>query len=123
MASRSNSGVHRALGAVGVIACLLGLLTLLVFPLLRAHHFTARLRAPQALSQIQRHIFVAQPKAGPDQRIADFSFFSAPVVQVETVFRVRPGARYELASPVYLPRLLMRLKLGRAGNSGPDPLL
>ena len=123
MAPRFSSRVRRALGAVGVTSCFLGLLTLLVFPLLQPHHFTTRLRATQALSQIQRHIFVGHPKTGPDQRISNFAFVSALVLQVETAIRIRPRAGYELATRVFLPRLLLRLKLGSAGNSGPDPLL
>lgn len=123
MVPRSNSGVRRAIGAVALTACLLSLLTLLLAPLLRAHHFTARFRAPQEFSQIQRHIFMAQTKAGLAQGLANWTAVSAPFAAVVSASRIKPLPGFELAGRIPLPRLLLRLKLGSSRASSPDPLL
>jgi hypothetical protein len=121
--TRSNSAASRITTDVAVAACFLGLLTLLIFPMIRAHHFTERLRAPLVVSQIQRHNFAAQTKAGPAKDIAGCAAFSALLADLETASGIKPLAGVELAYRIPLPRLLLRLKLGSARSSAQDPLV
>jgi hypothetical protein len=110
--------------SVAMAAGLLSLvLLLLIFPLQRTRHFTTRLRTPQTVSQIERHMFVAQPKAvhlqGLENYAAIFTLFAAVV----SANQIKPLPGFELAARIPLPRLLLRLKLGSSRASSADPLV
>jgi len=106
-----------------MVAGLLSLLLLLIFPLLRARHFTTRLRTPQTVSQIERHIFVAQPKAVHAQGLANYAAIFTMFAAVVTTSQIKPLPGFQLAARVPLARLLLRLKLGPSRASSPDPLV
>jgi hypothetical protein len=120
--ARANTS-HDAFSTVAMGAGLLSLLVLLVFPLQKTHHFTARLRTPQTLSQVERHIFVAQPKAGPAQGIANCAALFTLLTAVIIVAGIKPFAGFEWAARVPLRYFLLRLKLGSSRSSSTDPLL
>jgi hypothetical protein len=104
-------------------AGLLSLLLLLIFPLLRARHFTTRLRTPQTVSQIERHMFVAQSKAVHAQGLANSAAFFMLFAAVVSASQIKPLPGFELAARIPLPRFLLRLKLGSSRASSPDPLV
>jgi hypothetical protein len=122
MGTRVHSGQRRYGRGIAVAVSLLGLIVLQLFPL-HLHHFAQRIRPSQELSQIQRHIFVAQPEAGPAQRIADNAGVSVLSLSIETVRAARLMPGFEVISGVPVTRLLLRLKLGSSRSSSPDPLV
>jgi len=123
MFTRWQTSGPAALRNVAVAASILALATLLTFPILRAHHFTARFRTSQALSQIQRHIFVAQPKAGPVVLPASLLAISRLLASTEAPCQTKPMESLPLGEYVPLTRLLLRLRLGSSHKSLSDPLL
>lgn len=124
MPSNWHSGTQRPLRSVALAASLLALVMLLAFPMLRARHFTARFRAPQTLSQFQRHIFVGQPENGPAELTAICPFpYTLLVNNVAESGPIKPMAGFRVVDRVPLPRLLLRLKLGSSRKSAPDPFL
>jgi predicted lipid-binding transport protein (Tim44 family) len=120
--------MRRLSRSIGVVASLLGLVLMLASPMLRAHHFTDFFREAQPASQVQRHIFLAQPQAGPAQQVtahtrALLNTISAAVETAGLANRVKPLTGFELESRITVPRLLLRLKIKSSGNSEQDPLL
>jgi hypothetical protein len=125
--NRHNNGhgriaQHGPINSVAMMAGLLSLLLLLIFPLQRIHHFGTRLRTPQTVSQIERHIFVAQPKVVHAQ-VANYAAMLTPFAAIVSTSQIKPLPGFDLADRVPLPRLLLRLKLGSSRASSPDPLV
>ncbi len=108
---------------MGCVLSLLGLLILLVVPVRLTHQFTDHVRIPDVRGSIERHIFEAQPEAGPAGRIADGAVVSTLLMPVNDEATVEPRLDFEPVSPVSLIRLLLRFKLGSARSGGQDPLL
>jgi len=123
MLTHWQSPARKAIRTAAVATCLLALVMLLAFPALRARHFTPRFRASQALSQIQRHIFVAQPEVGPVVLAPSYRALHALLANLDAAGQIKPMAGFRLAACVPLPRLLLRLRLSASRDSLSDPLL
>ncbi|HKD70262.1 MAG TPA: hypothetical protein VKB84_25720 [Candidatus Binataceae bacterium] len=117
-----NTSALKVVRSVAVAASLIALVMLLAFPALKARHFNESFRSSQTLSQIQRHIFVAQPEAGPALLAGTYSAPFALMVNLDAAAEM-PMAGFQLANWVPLPRLLLRLKLGSSRATASDPLL
>jgi hypothetical protein len=127
MPSHWHNCSRRTVGNIAVAASLLGLLVMLTSPMLKAHHFSDFYRAGQPASQIQCHIFLAQPKAGTAQVSARaramLNTISIAIETASTETESKPLAGFELASQVPVPRLPIHLKTGSSRDSDQDPLL
>ena len=121
MTARSDTSAP--LRKIVVAASLLALAKLLTFPILGARRFTGCFRTSQALSQIQRHIFLAQPQAAPVVSGASCRAIYAPLADTEGAGQIKPTAGFQLADHVSLPRFLLRIRSGPSHKSLSDPLL
>jgi hypothetical protein len=119
--------LRAAIGRIAVMASLLGLLAVLSSPMLKAHRFTDFYRAGTSVSQIQRHIFLAQPNAGLAQISAHahalLTAISTAVETARTETALKPLTGFELASQAPVPRLLLRLKIGSSRDCEQDSFL
>ncbi len=121
-----NTGFHiatlRVASLLNLVACVVGVLMLLAFPMERVHQYASHFRTPEARLSIEQHTPIAHPDGGTTERIADQAVLPALLVPIYPGDVVEPIAKLEFSSLISLSRRLLRIKFG-SSRDGRDPLL
>jgi len=117
MRSRSPYSTIRVVASLVIVAMLL------LFPASRAHDIGTHFRNPEIRRSTARHTFVAHSLDNTREQLAQNNL--QPVVFAPIVTDRQPASleNFDAVPQMPLARLLSRLKLNPAGSGGSDPLL
>jgi len=106
-----------------IVACIVSVVMLLLFPAAKAHSFGTHFRTPEVRRATERQTCVAHSDENTQERVGHSDPLPAFFTPIETVSKIVPRDNFESLPDISLSRLLNRLKLNSSGSGGQDPLL